>query len=268
MDQTSFKVTAPNNPDPQWPEGFVAVLREAGAKEKSIPYCLDWVRRFFKRFPDRARRDLGRTEIEIFLSETATQAWISNWQVQQARDALELYYAKFRGISLDSRDTVSDTKHTAQPSRDCAHVQKPKTTYTKPNISVKSEKNPNATDPKHPTVLTEEKENKQDVERLTVKDPPKNSTKIGGENTGNKGTPIPNTGTCNWKLLEEALRDVLRTEHYAYSTERTYVGWIKRFVAFHKWRKPSSLEATDVKAYLTYLAKTAQVAGSTQNQAA
>ena len=44
-----------------------------------------------------------------------------------------------------------------------------------------------------------------------------------GENTGE--TPASRGGRCNWEVLEERLRDVLRTEHYAYTTEQTYVGW-------------------------------------------
>lgn len=28
MDQTALPVTAPNDPDPRWPEGYVAVLRD------------------------------------------------------------------------------------------------------------------------------------------------------------------------------------------------------------------------------------------------
>lgn len=71
----------------------------------------------------------------------------------------------------------------------------------------------------------------------------------------------------NWTVLEARVRDCLRIEHYSYSTEQTYVGWIKRFVAFNRWRKPSTLEAEDVHAFLKHLAMEAQVASSTQNQA-
>jgi hypothetical protein len=46
---------------------------------------------------------LGRTEIEAYLSETATLPGISNRDVQQARHALELYYEQFRGIPLAPR---------------------------------------------------------------------------------------------------------------------------------------------------------------------
>ena len=77
--------------------------REAGAVEKSIPFYVVWVRRFFERFPGRSRRDLGRTKIEAFLAETSGKGYTTNWQLSQARAALELYYERFRGIALAPR---------------------------------------------------------------------------------------------------------------------------------------------------------------------
>jgi integron integrase len=59
----------------------------------------------------------------------------------------------------------------------------------------------------------------------------------------------------------------LRLEHYSYRTEQAYVAWIRRFVAFHQWRKPSTLGAENVQAFLRHLAMDKQVASSTQNQA-
>jgi hypothetical protein len=35
------------------------------------------------------------------------------------------------------------------------------------------------------------------------------------------------------KLLEQ-VRQAIRTRHYSYMTEKAYVGWIKRFIFFHK----------------------------------
>lgn len=97
------RVVAPRDDAPRWPEGYIEVLREAGAQERAIPYCLTWVRSFFARYPGRKRRDLGRPEIEGFLSELARRAGVSNWQVAQARGALEIYYERFRGIPLAAR---------------------------------------------------------------------------------------------------------------------------------------------------------------------
>lgn len=122
MRQSARRGVAPLNTNPKWPEGYVATLREAGAQEKTLPFLVTWVRRFFARFPGRSRRTLGRGEIETFLSEMARRNDISNWQIAQARDALELYYEQFRGIALAPRpDHVLPTTPSppsAQPSRD------------------------------------------------------------------------------------------------------------------------------------------------------
>jgi hypothetical protein len=106
MRQDGNRAAAPLNTEPRWPEGYVRVLRETGAQEKTIPYCQGWVRRFFAENPGRRRRDLGRTEIEVFLSGLAVRPGVTNWHVQQARDSLELYYEQFRGIALDPRPDV------------------------------------------------------------------------------------------------------------------------------------------------------------------
>jgi hypothetical protein len=82
-----------------------------GAVEKTIPYCVAWARSFFARFPGRRRRDLGRTEIETFLTEQSRRG-VSNWQLAQARNAIEIYYEQFRGIALaprpERRGTTAD----------------------------------------------------------------------------------------------------------------------------------------------------------------
>ncbi len=100
MRQPQPQTTAPLDTDPKWPDGYIEALRRAGAHEKNIPYCVSWVNRFFQRFPNRPRRKLGRIEIEEFLFETAQRLGVSNWQVQQARNSVETYYEKFRGIPL------------------------------------------------------------------------------------------------------------------------------------------------------------------------
>ena len=114
MPQLKPSVVAPTDPDPQWPAGYMRLLREAGAQDKNMPYCIAWVRSFFARYPGRRRRDLGRAEIEAFLREMAARPNVNNWQVQQARDALELYYERFRGIALAPRDGV-EPEHAATP---------------------------------------------------------------------------------------------------------------------------------------------------------
>jgi len=74
-------------------------------------------------------------------------------------------------------------------------------------------------------------------------------------------------GSVNWSLLADKIKECLRMEHYSYRTEQTYLAWIRRYVIFHGWRKPSTLGAGDVHAFLRHLAMDQQVASATQNQA-
>lgn len=68
------------------------------------------------------------------------------------------------------------------------------------------------------------------------------------------------------KLLDQ-VRDALRTKHYSFRTEESYIEWIKRYIMFHGKRHPKDMGVEEVKAYVTYLATERQVAASTQNQA-
>ena len=68
------------------------------------------------------------------------------------------------------------------------------------------------------------------------------------------------------KLLDQ-VRDAIRLKHYAYSTEKTYVYWAKRFVLYHKKRHPLDRGEKEISEFLTYLAVEENVAASTQNQA-
>jgi integron integrase len=68
------------------------------------------------------------------------------------------------------------------------------------------------------------------------------------------------------RLLEQ-VRDQLRTRHYSYRTEQTYLQWIKQFILFHDKRHPALLGVDDIGHFLTHLAVKRAVSASTQNQA-
>lgn len=69
------------------------------------------------------------------------------------------------------------------------------------------------------------------------------------------------------KLLGQSIRNELRTLHYGLRTEKTYLEWVKRFLTFHEWRKPSTMSEPEINAFLTHLAVDRNVAESTQTQA-
>ena len=68
------------------------------------------------------------------------------------------------------------------------------------------------------------------------------------------------------KLLDR-VRSTIRARHYSRRTEVAYVGWIRRFIGFHRKAHPSTLGAPDIAAFLTWLATERHVSASTQNQA-
>lgn len=73
------------------------------------------------------------------------------------------------------------------------------------------------------------------------------------------------------KLFDQ-VTEVCRLLHYSPRTERTYVGWIRRFLFFHRsqagqWRHPRELGGQEVTEFLSHLAVAEQVSASTQNQA-
>ena len=76
--------TAPINPAPPWPLGYIEALREMGAQEKAIPFCMRWVRGFFADHPGRRRRERGRgrEKIEVFLSGLASRTGVGHGHVQ------------------------------------------------------------------------------------------------------------------------------------------------------------------------------------------
>jgi site-specific recombinase XerD len=69
------------------------------------------------------------------------------------------------------------------------------------------------------------------------------------------------------KKLLERVREIIRRKHYSPKTEQAYLNWIKQYILFHDKKHPQDMAATEVEAFLTYLAVERKVAASTQNQA-
>jgi integron integrase len=68
------------------------------------------------------------------------------------------------------------------------------------------------------------------------------------------------------RLLERT-RNAMRARHYSLRTEEAYIGWIRRYILFHRRRHPAAMGVEQVNAFLTHLATRENVASSTQSQA-
>lgn len=67
--------------------------------------------------------------------------------------------------------------------------------------------------------------------------------------------------------LLDRVRDVMRTRHYSFQTEKIYIYWIKKYIFFHNIRHPKEMGADEISRFLTHLAVEENVSAKTQNQA-
>jgi integron integrase len=71
------------------------------------------------------------------------------------------------------------------------------------------------------------------------------------------------------EIIQETKR-LIRLKHYSYSTERTYLQWIERFLEYARQTAKKAItetDASDFKNFLSHLALVQRVSASTQNQA-
>ena len=54
--------------------------------------------------------------------------------------------------------------------------------------------------------------------------------------------------------LLDRVRQALQTRHYSRRTEKAYVGWIRRYILFHRKRHPADMGAAELTQFLTALA--------------
>ena len=52
------------------------------------------------------------------------------------------------------------------------------------------------------------------------------------------------------KLLDQ-VRDKIHFKHYSKKTEKSYVGWIKRYIIFHNMRHPETMDKKEIEEFLT-----------------
>ncbi|MFZ3137845.1 MAG: integron integrase [Thermodesulfovibrionales bacterium] len=78
---------------------------------------------------------------------------------------------------------------------------------------------------------------------------------------------LEKSGSPVWDKIIDNLAAEIKTRDYSRKTLKAYADWSRKFQGFLHNKPPDELSATDVKAYLTYLAVKCMVSASTQNQA-
>lgn len=67
--------------------------------------------------------------------------------------------------------------------------------------------------------------------------------------------------------LMQQIMIAIRVRSYSSRTEQTYLMWMTRFLIFHGWKSPDSLDSEAVRLFLEHLAVERKVSSSTQNLA-
>ena len=65
----------------------------------------------------------------------------------------------------------------------------------------------------------------------------------------------------------DLVRERIRLRHLSYTTEKSYIGWIRRFILFHGKKHPQEMEEEHIVAFLSDLAVQRNCSPATQNQA-
>ena len=68
------------------------------------------------------------------------------------------------------------------------------------------------------------------------------------------------------KFIDQ-FRAFIRLQGLAYTTEKTYIYWVRQFIFWHKKRHPKDMGAKEVSAFLEHLCLNANVAPNTQRTA-
>ncbi len=75
------------------------------------------------------------------------------------------------------------------------------------------------------------------------------------EDSENKSKNIPVKYPKTWKEAFSKFINEIRFQHLAYSTEKTYRSWIRRFIGFCNNARPEEIDSSHVKKYLVHLGR-------------
>jgi len=93
--------------------------------------------------------------------------------------------------------------------------------------------------------------------------------RMAGHSLNQKKPELTGNNNLNqsWQDAYQGLENEIKVRHYSPKTLKSYRGWMRKFQAFTRSKALNSLDSTDVKGFLTYLAVEQNVAASSQNLA-
>ena len=78
---------------------------------------------------------------------------------------------------------------------------------------------------------------------------------------------LPRNRKAALRVLER-VRTRIRARNLSPRTEKTYLGWIERYIGFCGWRDPARMGRTEIEAFLSHLGEESGLGSASRNQAA
>jgi len=224
---------------------FEAILRDRKIPVKSRPYFMKWLR-FYLDFCAKNDLDPGRINSLLPFLAKLEEKKQKEWQLEQAKEAISLY------LELDLPSSGANRPHPSSRPQ-----PQPKTAAPTTRKDGNPRLTPSSSAPAAPVVSEPAAGQKRTANN------PRSAAKSAP--TANQ-TTRPITGT-SWVAEYTRLEEEVGLRHYSPKTLKNYRQWLRKFQAYTKSKPTDSLDTTDVKEFLTWLAVKRKVSASTQNQA-
>ncbi len=220
------------------------IVQHAHVSERHAPSYCRWVRTVY---------ELVRCEVTLALPRDAENDALARlgqqhlpWQVDQARRALQLYRQYLAAIGKSPAPKLRVAGNSSPGQGSMARPELAPVPASRISSSPPPPQQPSDPAPPLPSKASEDERKPPEPLHLA---------------TG------PDSNSLDWSLLEERLRRVMRLQHKSLATEKSYLGWLKRFSGFVQGRAPMLAGSEDVISFLSFLATERQVSAATQNQA-
>ena len=218
---------------------YVSQIKSRDVAQISIRWYVKRVEDYMNAYPEVPLQRHSAKEVDKYLTNVGRDSRLQTWQFRQVIDALRILFVDLVGSSWAREFPWDYWRETS--------AELPST---------------------HPTVArdymplpTENYSAASSSDRSTQATKPGLATSIASEDA------LVVSAQKQFPQHFERLITAVRLKQYSIRTEQAYVNWLARYLAFHHWQDPVSLDGQAIKTYLEHLVVKRNVAASTQSQA-
>lgn len=228
------------------------VLRNSGfhcSKIQSHTITIRWYLGWLKRRGEKATCGNARR----FVAELIRERSPEDWMAERWRQALRWFF-----VNAPERIPVHQNKGGQAPARFGGGVQmEPKSPQTSPRLQGEADRKESR--------IQDRKEKPDEPHEFRVIRPSFQTAEKGEKSAKRVHETLPDSKDADANLNKA--RELMRVRHMSLATERSYLGWLKRFLRFCKVCGDGNPSQESLQSYLTHLAVREGVSASTQKQA-